>query len=155
MPVVVVVNKVEVNRILRSPSGPVARDLVYRGIRVKALAQRNLGGGTGSGPKRVDTGLLRSTIFNESVMINGEPHQRIGSRLYYAMWVHNGTGIYGPRHMRITPKTANVLAWKSKVYGAKRGKYAGWVFAKSTKGMKPNPFLKKALPAAILSRAFF
>lgn len=153
MPVVTVLNRAEVNRILRSPSGPVARDLIKRGTRVQSAARKNLGGGTGSGPKRVRTGLLRSTIFNDTVMVNGDLRQRIGSRLRYAIWVHNGTGIYGPRQTKIVPKTANVLAWRSTTHGAKRGKYAGWAFAKSVKGMKPNPFLKNAMPAASLLRS--
>ncbi len=143
------------NRILRSPGGPLARDLNKRGLRVKGRAQLNLGGGTGSGPKRIDTGLLRSTIFNDTVMVNNDLRQRIGSRQYYAMWVHEGTGLYGPRKARIYPKTAKFLAWKSTVYGAKKGKYAGWVFAKSIKGMKPNRFLADALPAASLLRSSF
>lgn len=155
MPITVVHNKAEVNRILRSRSGPVARDLIERGTRVQARARRNLSGGGGSGPKRVDTGLLRATIFNELVTVNGDLHQRIGSRRYYAWWVHEGTGIYGPRHTKIVPRTASVLAWKSKVYGAKNGRYAGWVFAKSVKGMKPNRFLTKALPAASVRHTAF
>lgn len=150
MPVVLRHNQGEVNRILRSRSGGVARDLIRRGARVQSQARRNLGGGTGSGPKRVRTGLLRATIFSDLVTVNGDLRQRIGSRRHNARWVHDGTGIYGPRHARIVPKTASSLAWRSTVYGAKYGKYAGWAFAKSVKGMKPNPFLKNALPAAFM-----
>lgn len=143
----------QLNYILKSQNGPVARDLIKRGARVQTRAKRNLGGGTGSGPKRIDTGLLRSTIFSELVVVNGDLRARIGSRVFYAYWIHEGTGLYGPKHARIFPRRARTLAWKNKVYGAKKGKYAGWVFAKSTKGMRPNRFLTKALPSASLRQS--
>lgn len=151
----VIRDREELRRVFESPSGALARDLRKRGGRVQAQARKNLGGGTGSGPKRVASGLLRNTIYSELVSVNGGLRQRIGSRVYYAYWVHEGTGIYGPRAMKIVPKTAKTLAWKSKKYGAKRGKYKGWVFAASVKGMKPNRFLTKALPAATLIRGAY
>jgi hypothetical protein len=69
---------------------------------------------------------------------------RVGSGQYYAKWVHDGTGIYGPKARPITPKSAKYLAFKWKKRGNKQ------MFLKSVKGMKPNPYLKDALPAASL-----
>jgi hypothetical protein len=61
----------------------------------------------------------------------------------YARWVHNGTGIYGPRHRPIKPKRAKALRFKGRRFGK-----SGWVYARQVKGMKPNPFLEDALIAA-------
>lgn len=148
MPVVRRLHSAPLEFFLRSPSGPVARDLVKRGLRVRTRARRNLGGSTGSGPKRVDTGVLRSTIYAELVTERGDLRVRVGSRVRYAYWVHEGTGIYGPRKARIYPKRAAYLRWKNKA----TGKY---VYARSTKGMKPNRFLVNALPAADLRSGSF
>jgi hypothetical protein len=68
--------------------------------------------------------------------------------VHYALYVHDGTGLYGPKKTVIRPKNAKALVFKSKVYGAKRGKFAGKVVVKSVKGMKPNPFLANALDSA-------
>lgn len=138
--------------ILVSPNGGVAKDLIKRGVRVQTRAKRNLGGGTGSGPKRVDTGLLRASIGTNLYTSSTGLTMRIGTGVYYALYVHEGTGIYGPKLRPIRPKSGKVLVFPSKVYGAKKGKYKGKVVVKSVKGMKPNPFLKNALPAAKLGQ---
>lgn len=49
----------------------------------------------------------------------------------YAKFVHNGTGIYGPKKAKITPKKARALKTP---YG----------FKKSIKGQKANPYLENA-----------
>lgn len=134
-----VFNTAQVDYILKSPSGAVAKDLIKRGIRVQTRARRNLGGTTGSGPKRVDSGLLRSSIATQLGANAGGLAMRVGSNLYYSRWVHDGTGLFGPRHARIYPKKAKFMHWKSK--GGKD------VFRRSTAGMRPNPYLKAALPA--------
>lgn len=145
MPVTHKLNQKEINRILTSTSGPVAKGLLIRGYKVQTQARKNLGGATGTGPKRVDTGLLRASI---AVQLRRGPKGlvvRIGTNVYYAPMVHNGTGIYGPKGQPIVPKTARYLRWQPK--GA-----TGFVYAKSVKGMKGNPFLVAALPAAILNK---
>lgn len=137
-------NTSQINYILNSPAGPAARDLLKRGIRVQSRARRNLGGTTGSGPRRIDTGLLRASIHTN--LMTGGPYlvMRVGSGQFYALWVHDGTGIYGPRARPITPKTASHLVFKWKKMGNKQ------MFLKQVKGMKPNQYLKNALPAADL-----
>ena len=68
------------------------------------------------------------------------------SRVGYARYVEEGTGLYGPRKRKITPKRAKVLAWKgggSRLTG--QGPGAGWRFARSVKGRKATPYL---LPGA-------
>lgn len=137
-------NTVQIDYILRSPSGPVARDLLKRGIRVQSKARRNLAGSADSGPRRIDTGLLRASIATNLGLRGSQLVMRVGTGVYYARWVHDGTGIYGPRGQKITPRTAKFLVFRWKKMGNKL------VVTKSVKGMKPNPFLKKALPAASL-----
>lgn len=139
MAVVHKLNDRQISYILHSPNGPVARDLIKRGIRVQTKARRNLGGSTGSGPKRVNHGLLRASISTNLLTIDGRLAMRIGSGLYYARWVHDGTGIYGPKARPIRPKTAKYLRWVDKA-GTPH-------FARQVRGMKPNTYLKSALPA--------
>jgi len=141
-------NKAVEEKILTSPVGGVAKDLLKRGARVQSRARRNLSGVTGSGPRRINTGHLRASITVKLVVRPMDLAVRVGTNVLYATWVHDGTGIYGPKHTPIRPKQAKVLVFRSKIYGAKKGKYQGFVFAKSVKGMKPNPFLKNALSAA-------
>lgn len=130
-----------------SPTGAVAKDLMKRGARVESRAKRNLSGIGGSGPKRVDTGHLRSSIKHQLVFRPEGLSVRIGTNVYYARWVHDGTGLYGPRHQVIKPKRAKALVWRSQLHGQKSGKFRGYVVVKSVKGMRPNPFLAAALPA--------
>ena len=121
--------------ILRSQSGGVAKDMMRRGFKVANAAKRNLE----KAPRRVDTGLLRSSIKPELLQINGAPAVRVGTNVFYAIMVHDGTGVYGPKGVPITPKVKKIMMWKK---GGKK------VYANVVQGMKPNPFLKDALPAA-------
>lgn len=125
--------------ILKSPHGGLAKDMARRGIKVTAMAKKNLS----RPPTRVNTGYLRASINWKIVLFSGYPGVRIGTPVNYARWVHDGTGIYGPRGLPITPKTAKMLVWQAK----KGGKL---MFAKTVKGMRPNPFLRDALPAAVI-----
>lgn len=121
---------------LSSPNGAVAKDLFRRGEKVKNKAKKNLE----REPRRVDTGTLRSSISNQLLSIGGKPAVRVGTNVFYALFVHDGTGIYGPTGRYIYPVQAQYLSWKTK--GGKR------VFALRVAGMKPNPFLKDAVDAA-------
>lgn len=123
-----------IKKILRSSDGPVARDLLSRGFRVESAAKRNLS----ADPKRINTGYLRSKITHGIFMTNSEPRCRIGTNVKYAIYVHSGTGLYGPSHRLIVPVRKKALRWKG------RGK-KGYVFSKKSRGMRPNPFLENAL----------
>lgn len=122
--------------ILQSPSGGVAKDLFRRGKKVETRAKQNLE----RSPRRVDTGLLRSSINTQLIMLGGKITVRVGTGVFYALYVHDGTGLYGPKGAYIVPKTAKFLSWKLK--GGKR------VYALKVRGMKPNPFLRDAIIAA-------
>lgn len=133
--------------IFTHPQGAVAKDLMKRGARVESRAKRNLSGIGGSGPKRVDTGHLRSSIKHQLVIRPEGLSVRIGTNVYYARFIHDGTGIYGPKKRVIKPRRAKALVWRSQKYGQKSGNFRGFVVVKSVKGIKPNPFLAAALPA--------
>ena len=125
---------------LRSRNGGVMRDMLRRGLLVETQAKRNLGGGEGF-PKRVDTGRLRASITTQVVESGGELRVTIGTNVRYARWVHNGTGLYGPAHRYITPKSKRFMRFRTKTS-------RGYVYARRVQGMRPNPFLASALSAA-------
>ena len=127
------------DRVLKAPGGGVVRDLLRRGLLVESAAKRNLSGI--GGPKRIDTGRLRASLTTVIVFRNGEPACLVGTNVKYGWYVHEGTGIYGPFRRPIRPRRAKFLRFKPR--GSSK-----WVFARSVKGMVPNPFLQNALFAA-------
>jgi|SRR5262245_9600486 len=129
-------NTRELQALLTSLNGAVAKDLFRRGKKVETRAKRNLQ----REPRRVDTGWLRSSIHTTLLTVGGFPAVRVGTNVYYAIYVHDGTGIYGPKGRYIYPVNAKYLSWK-----LKNGKR---VFALRVKGMRPNPFLRDAVMAA-------
>lgn len=75
-----------------------------------------------------------------------------------ARWIDEGTGLYGPRHHRIVPKSKKALRWIGGPAGSltlggrkrsgKAGAGAGPRFARSVRGMKPRPFVDKSLKSS-------
>jgi HK97 gp10 family phage protein len=126
------------HEILASPNGGLAKNMFKRAVKVQAKAKQNLS----RPPTRIKTGELRASITIQGYLYRGYPAFRVGSPLKYARYVHDGTGIYGPRHHLIEPTHAKALRWQ--------GNTGEFVFAKHVKGMPPNPFMKDALPAAKL-----
>jgi phage gpG-like protein len=114
--------------LLTSPNGGVTRDMLRRGLRVYTQAKILC---------PVDTGRLRSSI---TLQVKTD-RIVIGTNVRYGLWVHEGTGIYGPRGARIYPVSGRYLVFTPK--GETRP-----VFARSVRGMPARPFLKKALLAA-------
>jgi hypothetical protein len=57
------------------------------------------------------------------------------------IYVQRGTGVFGPKRRRITPKRAKFLRFKPKGGNA-------YIYRRSVAGMKPNPFLTRGLRAA-------
>lgn len=62
----------------------------------------------------------------------------------YGTYVEFGTGLFGPLHRRITPKSGKVLAWMGP---------EGMLFARSTKGMKAQPFFNPAIDENMVTLA--
>jgi HK97 gp10 family phage protein len=118
---------------ISAPTGIIARDMLRRGYKVERRAKELC---------PVDTGRLRASISLVQVFRNNVPVVQVGTNVYYAQYVEFGTGIYGPRHQRITPKNGRYLVFKPR---GSRDK----VFARSVAGSRPRPFLTEALPAAL------
>lgn len=131
--------------LLLSPTGPVAVDMMRRGKNVKNRAQSLC---------PVDTGRLKASITHE--LFRGRPTGertlfgsvsapivRVGTNVPYATYVHEGTGLYGPRHRMITPRTRTVMRFVVRTGGRR-----GVVYTPRTRGVQPRPFLEQALSAA-------
>lgn len=142
------VNKAVVDELLRGRSGPVVRHITDIAEAVRNEAVRNV--------KR-DTGALAASI-EPTVNVYGRlVVGRVGTPLFYARYLHEGTGIYGPKKKRIVPVTAKALRFKpgrmigplpaGKV-GTSPEDRGGWVFARSVKGIPPHPFLVEAFERA-------
>lgn len=124
------INNRLVNTLLRSPLGPVARNMLTRGNRVARAARRNVNSRTGN---------LARSINAEIVIVNGTAGAQIGTSLSYAKFVHDGTGIYGPSHRPIRPRRARALAFAGTT---------GHVVVASSSGQPGTKFLEEALRAA-------
>lgn len=53
----------------------------------------------------------------------------------HAIWVHEGTGIFGPHHSPIVPRSSPFLVFKGN---------HGWIRTRSVRGQSPQPYLEKA-----------
>ena len=126
------VNDVAIQKMLRSPKGQVARGILKIGKKVERKAKRLV---------PVDHGVLRNSINTELIIRKG-PVARIGTKVKYALYVHEGTGIYGPKGVPITPKKSKVMVFTSRKSG-------DLVWARSVKGMKGTPYLRNALIAVV------
>lgn len=99
----------------------------------------------------VDNGRLRSSIAYTIELTPTTCALRVGSDVPYARYVEEGTGIYGPRHRRITPVRRQALkfptprSWNSGRQPRQADR--GFVFRRSVAGSPPNPFLADALQA--------
>ncbi len=124
-------------RIRAATNDSVGRDMLRRGKRVESAAKKRIS----TSPKRVNTGRLRSKIETRPIKRGKAQGARVGSGVKYALYVHEGTGIYGPKGVPIKPKTKKFLRFKPK--GLRT-----YVYARSVKGMRGNPYLRDALPAA-------
>jgi hypothetical protein len=87
--------------------------------------------------------VVTSNLAN-SVTSEVDPDGRRGEvrvQAGYGIYVHEGTGLYGPEKKKITPRTAKALKTP---YGPR----------KSVKGQKPNPFAQRALEATDIQAEF-
>jgi hypothetical protein len=81
-----------INSQLHGQGGRVVRDMLRRGLRVQTVARKKA---------PADSGRLRGSISlgTEAREVQGTSTFAIvvGSDVKYAIWVHNGTGLWGPR----------------------------------------------------------
>lgn len=127
---IIILDHVAINHMLRSPTGIVGRDMIKRGRRVRTLARV-------LAPKR--TGRLAASIRVSVLLGFDGVTVQVGSALDYARYVHDGTGVYGP-HGR--PITAHGRAMRF------RGRGGGVVYARTVSGVRGSHYLERALIAA-------
>lgn len=142
------INQEVVDELLRGASGPVVQHVEQIVQAVRAEAVRNV--------KR-DTGALAAS-HDATVNVYGRVVVgRVGTPLHYARYLHEGTGIYGPKAAPIYPVQAKVLRFKpGRMIGPLPAGRAGtspenrgeWVFARSVKGVPPHPWLVEAFERA-------
>ncbi|MEV4122924.1 HK97 gp10 family phage protein [Micromonospora sp. NPDC049645] len=142
------INQAVVDELLRGRSGPVVRHVEDICNAVRNEAVRNV---------QRDTGALAASL-ESTVNVHGRlVVGRVGSSLHYARYIHDGTGIYGPKQRPIVPVTAKALRFKpGRMIGplpaGKRGTSpedrGDWIFARSVKGVPPHPFLVEAFERA-------
>jgi hypothetical protein len=140
---VVVLNAVEVSKILRGPTGMVMRDLIKRAERVQLAAQRQIPlGHIHAGPTQYSKGVgnLRYSLRKRIVPggSSGSPTVLVGTDVPYAIFVHQGT-----RPHIIRPRTKKVLVF---YIGSQK------IVARTVHhpGTKPNRFLTDNLKYAII-----
>jgi len=126
------INQRGVRALMTDPDGPVAQDLLRRGRNVAYYARRFA---------PVDTGRLRASITAELVQYAGSIAVLVGSNVNYAMFQHEGTGLYGPHGTPIVPRRARFLRFKP------RGS-SEFVYAREVRGVPPTFFLRRALAAS-------
>lgn len=126
------INQRGVRALMTDPDGPVGEDLLRRGRNVAYLARKYA---------PVNTGRLRSSITTELVRYAGQLACIVGTNVNYAMYQHEGTGIYGPHGTPIVPRRARFLRFKPQ--GSSE-----FVYARQVRGTPPTFFLRRALIAA-------
>lgn len=128
--------------LLYSPQGPVYKDILYNTTLVRNRAISLC---------PVNNGRLRSSITQEVRSEQSGPVGRVGTNVEYALFVHEGTGIYGPKGSpyTIVPRRRKALAfvWKGAPIPP-NGRGGRHVYKRVTiKGTRPKPFLRDALQA--------
>jgi len=118
-----------ITMLMRSPDGLLGRWMYDQGTKVQLAAIRQC-------PKRTNK-LSESIVKRWNPTLNGQM-MTIAALQPYALFVHEGTGIYGPRGAPIVPTTAKALRWF--------GSDGQPIFARSVKGMRGTKYLADNLP---------
>lgn len=142
----VVLNRANIDALLRSPAGP-----VYRHI--DGIARRTANQAKREAPVR--EGTMRASISSSTSSTSSAVVGRVEVGVGYALYVLRGTGIYGPSGRVITPKRARVLRFTTSgghgplARGRRRpaAGRGGVVFARYVRGTPKNPFLIEAFKA--------
>ena len=118
------------------------KDFERAGGRTDALMRAALTNSANRGQKEIRrraahrTGTLQRSVLTEVSRDNAE----ISVNEKYGIFLEEGTGIYGPRHAPIVPRSAKALVFKPKG--------GGIVFAKRVSGMRAKPFFKPGYEAS-------
>lgn len=135
----------QIRNFLYAPSGPVSRGVRRWAQEVRQVAMSNT-------PKA--TGQLASS---SAVEMNTHPGLVVGAitfRARHALWVHEGTGIYGPRGRPIRARGRGLLKFPNRggAIGPRGGRVRPYVYVRSTRGQPGQPFLTYALYLVMLPK---
>jgi len=130
------IDEAAVDRLLRSPEGDVGQ-----AVRRVVVAARNVA--VAKAP--VDNGPLRGSLRTEFEYGSRYVRGWVYSNLEYALYVHEGTGIYGPKGRPIKPKRGQYLVFEARNARRTPGGRGNLVFARQVRGQRPQRFLLEAL----------
>ena len=86
--------------------------------------------------------LVNSITASVGSKTTGEVFAKRGFGVYYAGFVEEGTGIHGPSHMSVVPKTKRKMAWHpTSVTGRQTGSRK--IVRGKTAGQKPVGYMKE------------
>jgi hypothetical protein len=136
------VNQDQLYALLAGQQGPVWNQMLRIGNEIQNVAKAKV---------PVDNGRLRNSIKYEMRTEKKMPVVYVGTKVKYAIFVHNGTGVHGPKGTPITPKTKQFLSWRVRNTSGTKARYAKkkgktvYAFAKKVQGVRPRPFLTDAM----------
>jgi hypothetical protein len=137
-------NRAEIATFLYTPAGPIVRGARKLGKDVQREAKF-------LAPK--DTGRLAASIGLVVGSAPGFVYAEIGSKVHYALWRHEGTGIYGTGRP-IRPVRAKYLRFQPRrAAGRVADQRRGYVYARSVRGTPGKPYLVGALTAVMGAHA--
>lgn len=129
-------NRPAISQFLYTDAGPITRGARRLGQKVQREAKF-------LAPK--DSGRLASSIGVVVGVAPGFVYAEIGSRLHYALWRHEGTGIYGTGRP-IRPVRAKFMRFQPRrAAGRVANPNRGFVYARTVKGTPGKPYLVSAL----------
>lgn len=131
-----------IRNFLYSPAGPIVRGVGRWAEQVRVAAIANA-------PK--DTGALASSSIIEMSTRPGFVVAEIGFMARHAMWVHEGTGIYGPRRRPIRSRRKK-MRFPNRGGGSRGGRPSPFVYVSSVRGQPGQPFLVYALYLVMLTK---
>jgi hypothetical protein len=132
-------NQAEIDRLLRGGSGPVVRHVATLTRHTQNAAKRNA---------KVDEGHLRASVTQAVTTTASEVRGRVGTGLIYGLYLHEGTGVYGPRGAPIRPVHRQFLRFEVKSGTAAIGRRPV-VFARSVRGVPGDKWLLRALQSSV------
>lgn len=114
-------------------------------LAVRAEAMHRIPKRTGNTARNIEHRVNPATLVGQVGVF--PDHEKVSK---VAMYLETGTGLYGPKHSLIYPKTKKVMAWPVGSGGVSltlsgqhraRDKNKAFAYARSTKGMHPQPWL--------------
>lgn len=93
----------------------------------------------------VKSGNLRASHFRPESLEFKNLYGKLEPSPKYSAWVHDGTGLLGPRGHPIEPKNKRVLATSDDPGWGSKNKKGYYIIGTYSRGQEANPFLKKAV----------